>query len=69
VQRRREKPARVTQRVQVFLHKHLLEAIFDSTERIAPPGLLKLTERFPKLREIPGRMVGMGFRPEHVELR
>jgi 2-polyprenyl-6-methoxyphenol hydroxylase-like FAD-dependent oxidoreductase len=69
VQRRREKPARVTQRVQVFLHKHLLEAIFDSPERIAPPRLLKLTERFPKLREIPGRMVGMGFRPEHVELR
>src|SRR6476620_7385680 len=57
VQKRREKPARVTQGAQVFLHKHLLEAIFDSQERIAPPGLLKLTERFPSLREIPGRMV------------
>jgi 2-polyprenyl-6-methoxyphenol hydroxylase-like FAD-dependent oxidoreductase len=68
VQKRREKPARVTQNAQVFLHKHLLEAIFDSKELIAPPGLLKLTERFPRLREIPGRMVGMGARPEHVEL-
>ncbi len=66
VQDRRERPARLTQRVQVFLHKHLLEPIFDSTEAIPPPFLLNLTERFPKLRQIPARMVGVGFRPEHI---
>ena len=31
VQRRRERPARWTQRVQVFLHGHLLQRVFDSS--------------------------------------
>jgi 2-polyprenyl-6-methoxyphenol hydroxylase-like FAD-dependent oxidoreductase len=67
VQARRERPAQLTQRVQVFLHKHLLEPIFNSTEAIPPPLLLNLTEKFPKLRQLPARMVGIGFRPEHVK--
>jgi len=66
VQNRRARPARLTQRLQVFLHKHLLERIFDSPELIAPPFALNLAEKFPKLRRIPARMVGVGFRPEHV---
>jgi hypothetical protein len=28
---------------------------------------VKLLTRFPWLRRIPARLVGMGFRPEHVE--
>ena len=69
VQDRREWPAKWIQRVQVFLHKHLLERIFDSAETIPPPLLLRITEKFPKLRRIPARMVGMGFRPEHIAAR
>jgi 2-polyprenyl-6-methoxyphenol hydroxylase-like FAD-dependent oxidoreductase len=69
VQDRREWPAKSMQRVQVFLHKHLLERVFDSPETIPPPLLVRLTEKFPLLRRIPARMVGMGFRPEHVEGR
>jgi 2-polyprenyl-6-methoxyphenol hydroxylase-like FAD-dependent oxidoreductase len=67
VQDRRERPALMTQRVQVFLHKHLLEPIFNSPEAIPPPLLLNLAEKFPKLRQIPARMVGIGFRPEHIK--
>jgi 2-polyprenyl-6-methoxyphenol hydroxylase-like FAD-dependent oxidoreductase len=67
VQHRREWPARMTQRVQVFLHKHLLERIFDSKDLIAPPLLMKLAERFARLRRIPARMIGIGFRPEHIK--
>ncbi len=67
VQDRREWPAKSMQRVQVFLHKHLLKRIFDSPETIPPPLLLRMTEKFPLLRRIPARMVGMGFRPEHVK--
>ena len=68
VQLRREKPARLTQRIQVFLHKHLLERIFDSPETISPPPfLLRLFETFPRLRSLPARMVGIGFRPEHIQ--
>lgn len=67
IQNRREWPAKSMQRVQVFLHKHLLERIFDSPQMITPPLLLRITEKFPLLRRIPARMVGVGFRPEHVE--
>jgi 2-polyprenyl-6-methoxyphenol hydroxylase-like FAD-dependent oxidoreductase len=66
VQLRRDKPARLTQKVQIFLHKHLLERIFDSPEQIKPPLLMKLFEDFPAARSIPARIIGIGFRPEHV---
>ena len=67
VQRRREWPSRATQRAQIFIHEHLLERIFNSTERIPPPLFLRLCERFPLLRRFPARMVGLGFRPEHIQ--
>jgi 2-polyprenyl-6-methoxyphenol hydroxylase-like FAD-dependent oxidoreductase len=67
VQLRREKSARLTQKVQVFLHKHLLEHIFDSTETIPPPLLMQFLEKFPRLRSLPARMIGIGFRPEHIQ--
>ena len=67
VQQRRERPAKLTQKVQIFLHKHLLERIFDSPEMIQPPLLLRLFEDFPRARSIPARMIGIGFRPEHIQ--
>jgi 2-polyprenyl-6-methoxyphenol hydroxylase-like FAD-dependent oxidoreductase len=69
VQRRRERPARLTQKVQVFLHKHFLEPIFNSKEMIPPPLPMRLFEEFPRLRTLPARMIGIGFRPEHVDRR
>ena len=66
VQMRRAKPARLTQKVQVFMHRHLLERIFDSAEMIPPPWPMRLLETFPRLRSLPARMVGIGFRPEHI---
>jgi hypothetical protein len=66
VQRRRQRAARWTQRAQVFMHKHLLERIFDSPKPIAPPLPLELAEKFPKLRRIAARMVGIGVQPEHI---
>ena len=66
VQRRRERPAVLTQKVQVFLHEHFLERIFASTEPMDAPWLARLGEVLPALRRIPARMIGMGFRPEHI---
>ncbi len=66
VQERRELPTRLTQRLQIFLHERFLEPIFEATEPVDPPWLLRLIERIPRLRRIPARMIGLGFRPEHV---
>jgi 2-polyprenyl-6-methoxyphenol hydroxylase-like FAD-dependent oxidoreductase len=67
VQSRREPPARRTQRVQMFVHEHLLERIFNAQEPIPPPLFMRLFERFSRLRRLPARMVGVGFRPEHIK--
>ena len=67
VQKRRETPARMTQRFQILLHKHLLERIFESPELIRPPFFMRMADWFPQLQRLTARAVGIGFRPEHVE--
>ena len=65
VQRRRELPARITQRVQVFIQDRLIRRILGTNEDIPVPWPMKLLKRWPFLRRIPARMVGIGFRSEH----
>ena len=71
VQRRRLFPVRVTQAVQVFA----AQRIFANLTTGAPPvrrgpGPLpwpvRLLSRFPVLRRLPARFIGLGVRPEHV---
>jgi len=68
VQKRRECPTRMTQALQVLAHKRLLA---PALSRQAPirrlPLLLRLLQWFPVLRRIPARIVGIGFRPEHIQ--
>jgi 2-polyprenyl-6-methoxyphenol hydroxylase-like FAD-dependent oxidoreductase len=66
VQRRREVPARMTQRVQVFIQDRLIRHILGSDEDISVPWAMKLLKSWPFLRRIPARMIGVGFRAEHV---
>jgi len=67
VQRRRELPTRITQRVQVFLQDRVLGQVLGSTQPLSLPWPLKLLRRCPFLRRIPARLIGVGFRPEHVK--
>ena len=66
VQRRREWPTRVTQRVQVLIQNRLIRTVLGAHEPLKPPLALKLLQWFPTLRRIPARLVGIGMRPEHV---
>ena len=68
VERRRRFPTRATQRMQVFMQNNLLRAVLASQAAPAPPWPLRLIGRYPLLQRIPARLVGMGFRPEHVRL-
>jgi len=34
---------------------------------VVAPWFLKLIKRFPVLRRIPARLIGLGVRPEHVK--
>jgi 2-polyprenyl-6-methoxyphenol hydroxylase-like FAD-dependent oxidoreductase len=67
VQRRRELPTRMTQRVQVFIQDRLIRRVLGTNEEIPVPWPMKLLKHLPFLRRIPARMVGIGFSSEHVE--
>ena len=67
VERRREFPTKMTQGFQVFAHRRFINPALNTREPIRElPLPLKLLQRFPALRRIPARIVGLGFRPEHV---
>jgi 2-polyprenyl-6-methoxyphenol hydroxylase-like FAD-dependent oxidoreductase len=66
VQRRRMLPVRLTQAMQVFAQNRVITSVLASTQRTKIPWPLKLILAFPWLRRIPARIVGVGFRPEHV---
>jgi 2-polyprenyl-6-methoxyphenol hydroxylase-like FAD-dependent oxidoreductase len=67
VQRRRSFPTRATQRMQVIVQNNVIRRILGSTKPITPPWPIKLLGRWKYLQRIPARVVGMGFRPEHVK--
>jgi 2-polyprenyl-6-methoxyphenol hydroxylase-like FAD-dependent oxidoreductase len=66
VQRRRELPTRVTQRFQVLVQDLVLSPALRDRRRQGLPPLVQLLRRFPPLRHLGGRLVGLGIRPEHV---
>jgi 2-polyprenyl-6-methoxyphenol hydroxylase-like FAD-dependent oxidoreductase len=66
VQRRREFPARVTQRIQLYMQNTLVTRALEDVDDFRPPFAIRLMARFPPLRRIPARLIGMGVRPEHV---
>jgi len=68
VQRRRELPTRLTQRMQLFAQERVIGRVLAGAGPRSLPWPLRLLQIFPVLRRIPARLVGMGFRPEHVEV-
>lgn len=68
VQRRRKFPTRATQRLQVFLQNRLIGRVLTSTRDPSPPLVMRLLGLFPFLRRLGSRLIGLGFRPEHVKL-
>jgi len=67
VQRRRELPTRVIQAAQVFIQNRLILRVLSTNEQISLPWPIKVLRRWPFLRRIPARLVGIGFRAEHVK--
>jgi 2-polyprenyl-6-methoxyphenol hydroxylase-like FAD-dependent oxidoreductase len=67
VQQRRQLPTRVTQRLQLLVQRRVITRVLGGTRPLAPPLLLRLLARFPVLRRLPARLIGVGVRPEHVQ--
>jgi hypothetical protein len=57
----------MTQRMQLLMQARVISRVLRKT---TTPGIawpIRLMQVFPALRRIPARLIGMGFRPEHVE--
>jgi 2-polyprenyl-6-methoxyphenol hydroxylase-like FAD-dependent oxidoreductase len=67
VQWRREFPTKVTQWGQVQVQERILSAVLGSQQQVRAPWFLRLFKKFPILRRIPARLIGIGVRPEHVK--
>ena len=68
VQKRRTFPTRATQRLQIVIQNSVIRRVLGSTKPLTLGGPFKLLARWPLLRRIPARLIGVGFRPEHVKL-
>jgi 2-polyprenyl-6-methoxyphenol hydroxylase-like FAD-dependent oxidoreductase len=66
VQQRREWPTSMTQRVQLAVQNRVIRRVLTDRDRFSPPFAIRLLALIPFLRRIPARMIGLGFRPEHV---
>ncbi len=69
IQAGREWPVRVTQRLQILVQDRVIARVLRSNRPLKPPRLLRLLSRSAWFRRVPGRLIGMGIRPEHVAQR
>ena len=67
VERRRRFPTWATQRLQLLVQSRVIKRVLESDKPLVVPWALRLFSTFPILRRIPARLVGVGFRPEHVK--
>jgi 2-polyprenyl-6-methoxyphenol hydroxylase-like FAD-dependent oxidoreductase len=67
IQRQREWPTRVIQRMQSMMQNNLMTRAFQATRPSNVPWLLKLLLKIPFLRDIPSKLIAFG--PRRVRLQ
>jgi 2-polyprenyl-6-methoxyphenol hydroxylase-like FAD-dependent oxidoreductase len=67
VEQRRLLPTRLVQAAQKAAQDRIIGRLLQPGPALTrPPAVIRLLDRFPTLRRIPGRMVGLGVRRERV---
>ncbi len=69
VQAHRMWPVKATQAVQVFLQNRMIAPTLAGTRPLRPPWPVRMLDRFPLLRRLPARVMGLGVQPEHVKTK
>jgi 2-polyprenyl-6-methoxyphenol hydroxylase-like FAD-dependent oxidoreductase len=69
VRARRELPTRATQALQIAVQNRIIRPVLGAKATVKAPWPLRILGKSPRLRRIPARIVGLGFRPEHVRAR
>ncbi len=69
VQYRRQRAVRLMQSLQLAIQDRVISAALDSAAPIDPPAIVRLLNGFAPLRRLPARVIGLGFRMEHVRTK
>ena len=70
VRRRREFPVKMTQRMQVIAQDNIISAALKpGNQPLKAPLVMRLVTAIPWLQGITAHFVGVGVRPEHVQVR
>ena len=69
VQQRREWPTRLTQRVQILAQNRIVRPLLGRDRPLKVPLALGLVARSARMRRLLARLIGLGFRPEHIRTR
>jgi 2-polyprenyl-6-methoxyphenol hydroxylase-like FAD-dependent oxidoreductase len=67
VQNHRMFPTRTTQWLQLVMQNNVIKRVLGSTKPLSVPWQVRLLGKSAWLRRIPARVIGLGFRPEHVK--
>jgi 2-polyprenyl-6-methoxyphenol hydroxylase-like FAD-dependent oxidoreductase len=67
VEKRRSFPTKATQKMQLMMRSSRRKDEGDDSKRKGPPAFIRGIARWPVLSHLAGRLMGMGFRMEHVK--
>lgn len=68
VEKRRSFPTRATQKLQLMMRSSRRTDQAVDRKRKGPPAFIRGIARFPLLAHLAGRLIGLGFRMEHVRV-
>jgi 2-polyprenyl-6-methoxyphenol hydroxylase-like FAD-dependent oxidoreductase len=66
IEARRTFPVRFTQRLQLVMQNRIINRALSGTQKPKPPLLFQIVDAVPLLQRIPGRLLAVGIRPEHI---
>lgn len=66
IQSRRTFPTIATQRLQLIIQNRVISKTLKATGSLRPPAFVRLVSEFPFLSRFTARVLGLGFRPEHI---
>nr|WP_082072864.1 FAD-dependent oxidoreductase [Hyphomicrobium sp. 99] len=69
VETRRTFPTKATQKLQLMMRSDRRKREAVEPTRSGPPGFILGIAKWPVLAHLAGRLIGLGFRPEHVRNR
>ncbi len=69
VEVRRMRPTQIMQWMQVQIQKRVISGVLGAGGPLSPPLPLRLIARYPRLARFPARLMGLGYRREHVAVK